>query len=142
MRGYTPDTVVVMTSRQVEQTIATLSTVTAVNAIAGSVYGLSGAANVPHEWLEGSPFEDYTVPSVILGVAVGGSSAAAAAAAWVGHRAAGPTSVLAGVVLSGWIAAQVAIIGPRSFLQPVMGGVGITMIALGTKLRRLDERAR
>jgi hypothetical protein len=131
-----------MTSRQVEQTIATLASVTAVNAIAGSVYGVSGARNVPSEWLEGSPFDSYAVPSLILGFAVGGSSAAAAAAAWGGRRSAGPASVLAGVVLSGWIAARVAIIGPRSFLQPVMGGVGITMIALGTKLRRLDELAR
>ncbi|MBV9414230.1 MAG: hypothetical protein JO363_04550 [Solirubrobacterales bacterium] len=48
-------------------------------------------------------------------------------------------SVLAGAVLSGWIVAQVAIIGPRSFLQPLMGGIGIAMIALGVRRRRLDD---
>jgi len=35
------------------------------------------------------------------------------------------------VILSGWIAAQVAIIGPRSFLQPLLGAVGLALIGLG-----------
>jgi hypothetical protein len=47
---------------------------------------------------------------------------------------------LAGVVLSGRIAARVAIIG-RSVLQRLMGGVGMMMVALGIKLRR-DRGAR
>jgi hypothetical protein len=41
----------------------------------------------------------------------------------------------AGGILTAWVAAQVAIIGLRSFLLPLFGGVGITMIALGSKLR-------
>jgi hypothetical protein len=125
-----------MKRRQTEMALATLAGVTAVNAIGGSIYGLRGAPNVPRDWLEDSPFDDYTVPSLILGVGVGGSCAAAAITALRGHEAAAPTSVLAGMVLSGWIAAQVALIGLRSFLQPLMGGVGITMIALGVKLGR------
>jgi hypothetical protein len=44
-------------------------------------------------------------------------------------------TVGAGGILTAWLAAQVAIIGLRSFLQPLFGGVGITMIALGSKLR-------
>jgi hypothetical protein len=124
-----------MTARQIEMTVAMVAGGTAANAIAGSIYGLRGAPNVPLEWLEGSRFENYAVPSLILGVGVGGSSAAASLAAWRGDKAAGPASVLAGVLLSGWIAAQAAIIGPRSFLQPLMAGVGITMIVLGVRLR-------
>ena len=106
------------------------------------LYGLAGAPKVPREWLEGSPFDDYTVPSLILGLGVGSTSAAAALIAWRGENAAAPASVVTGGVLCGWIAAQVAIIGPRSGLQPLMGGVGISMIALGAKLRRLHEGAR
>ena len=45
----------------------------ALNAFAGGYYGLSGAPGVPVEWLEGSPFSDYTVPSLILFIVVGGS---------------------------------------------------------------------
>jgi hypothetical protein len=126
-----------VTRRQTEQTVAALGAVTAISAIGGSIYGLGGAPTLPREWLGGSPFETYTVPSLILGFAVGGSSAGAAVTAWRGQQTAAPATVLAGAVLSGWVATQVAIIGPRSFLQPVMGGVGIAMIALGAKLRRL-----
>ena len=125
----------VMTRHQTERAIAALG---AVNAIGGSIYGLRGAPKVPLEWLEGSPFQTYTVPSLVLGVAVGGSSATAALTALTGQAVAGQVSILAGVVLSGWIAAQAAIIGPRSFLQPLMGGVGIAMIVLGRRLRRPD----
>lgn len=124
-----------MTRRQTELTIAALGATTAVNAVGGSVYGLSGAPQVPREWLGGSPFRDYRIPSLILGIAVGGSSAAAASTAWRGSERAGNAAITAGVVLLGWIGAQVAIIGPRSFLQPLMGGVGATLIGLGAVLR-------
>lgn len=128
-----------VTRRQIERTIATLGAVTAANAVGGSIYGLSGAPNVPREWLEGSPFESYAAPSLILGIAVGGSSAAAAGTAWRGSETATTASTLAGAVLSTWIAAQVAIIGWRSFLQPLMGGVGIAMTFLGLRLRSAND---
>jgi hypothetical protein len=35
----------------------------AVNAFAGGYYGLAGAAGVPTEWLNRSPFRDYFVPT-------------------------------------------------------------------------------
>ena len=43
--------------------------------------------------------------------------------------------MIAGSVLTGWIIAQVRIIGSRSFLQPLMGGVGISMFTLGARLQ-------
>jgi uncharacterized membrane protein len=128
-----------MAPRQTEKAVATLAGVTAVSAIGGSIYGLRGAPTAPREWLQGSPFDDYTGPSLILGIGVGGSSLAASVTAWRGQAAASWASVVAGIALSGWIAAQVAIIGPRSFLQPLFGGGGIAMIALGVKLRREHE---
>ncbi len=79
-----------MTDRQIERAVAALSALTAVNAFVGALYGLRGAAKVPVEWLEGSPFHSYRIPSGILGVAVGGSSATAATYAWRGSHRAGP----------------------------------------------------
>lgn len=35
--------------------------VVAINAFAGGYYGLSGAKNIPTEWLKGSPFRDYFI---------------------------------------------------------------------------------
>lgn len=123
-----------MNRRRGELAIAALGATTAVNAVGGAIYGLSGARDVPREWLKGSPFHDYRMPSLILGVAVGGSSAAAAVTAWHGSEHAGAAAISAGVVLLGWITVQVAIIGPRSFLQPLMASVGATLIGLGTTL--------
>jgi hypothetical protein len=124
-----------LTRRRTERAIAVLGTLTAVNAVGGSLYGLRGAPRIPREWLEGSPFNDYMIPSVFLGIAVGGSSATCAATAWRGNDHAALATVAAGGILTAWVAAQVAVIGLRSFLQPLFGGVGITMIALGSKLR-------
>ena len=123
-----------MTDRQAQLAVAGLAGVTAVNAVGGAVYGLSGAPAVPREWLRGAPFADYRVPSVILGTAVGGSAAAAAVSAWRASPWTGRASVLAGAVLSGWIAAQVAIIGLRSPLQPGMAAVAAGLMGLGARL--------
>jgi hypothetical protein len=124
-----------VTHRQIEKTIGCLGAVTSAGAVGGAVYGLRGAAVGPREWLDGSPFADYRVPSLVLGIGVGGSSAASAVVAWRGDDRAGPAAVFAGSVLTGWIVAQVWIIGPRSFLQPLMGGVGVAMVTLGARLQ-------
>jgi hypothetical protein len=76
-----------VTDRQAQLAVAGLAGVTAVNAVGGAVYGLSGRA-----------------------------------------------SVLAGVVLSGWIAARVAIIGLPSPLQPGMAAVAAGLMGLGARL--------
>src|SRR4051794_1709723 len=131
-----------MTRRRTEQAIAVMSSLTAVNAAGGAWYGLSGAPNVPAEWLAGSLFRSYRTPSLILGVAVGGSTTASAVAAWRGSDAAGRAAVGAGGVLVAWIAAQVAIIGLRSPLQPAMGAVGASLIGLGWRLRVLRDPRR
>ena len=57
----------------------------ALNAFAGGYYGLSGADGVPREWLAGSPFSDYVVPSLVLFVVVGGALALAALMVFRGH---------------------------------------------------------
>ena len=112
----------------------------ALNAFGGGVYGLSGAPGVPTEWLAGSPFADYAIPSWILLVIVGGSlfvSGLAVLARRPGDRAA---SVLAVVVLLTWIAAQLRIIGYVSWLQPVMLAWGAIILILSLYLPKPDVR--
>ncbi|MEJ2009734.1 MAG: hypothetical protein P8Z30_16535 [Acidobacteriota bacterium] len=58
----------------------------ALNAFAGGYYGLAGARGVPTEWLAGSPFRDYWIPSLILFIIVGGSFLVAAVAVFAGLR--------------------------------------------------------
>ncbi|MBP8726756.1 MAG: hypothetical protein JPMHGGIA_00699 [Saprospiraceae bacterium] len=53
--------------------LGALLAIEALLAFGGAFYGLSGADGVPLEWLRGSPFKTYLVPSLILLIAVGGS---------------------------------------------------------------------
>src|SRR4051812_27480018 len=46
--------------------LGSLLLLVALNAFGGGYYGMAGAPNVPTEWLEGSPFTSYFLPSLIL----------------------------------------------------------------------------
>jgi hypothetical protein len=106
----------------------------ALNAFGGGYYGLSGATGVPTAWLKGSPFTDYIVPSLILLVVVGGSFLIAAVAVLAGLRIARFTAFAAGLVVLGWLAAQLAIIGYVSWMQPTTALAGVLVLALGSRL--------
>ena len=99
------------------------------NPIGGGYYGLSGAAGVPTEWLEGSAFSDYFFPSLILLVVVGGSFVRAAIVVFAGLRIA-RVALTAGLVVLGWLAAQVAIIGYVLWMQPTTGIAGVLVLVL------------
>lgn len=90
----------------------------ALNAFGGGYYGLSGAKDIPREWLSGSPFSDYFIPSLILFVVVGGSFLLGAVAVFAQWRRARLLALGTGVIVLGWIAVQVAIIGYVSWMQP------------------------
>ena len=102
----------------------------ALNAFAGGYYGLSGAEGVPREWLAGSPFSDYVVPSLVLFVVVGGALALAAIMVFRGHPLARAIACVAAAVLLVWIVVQVAIIGYVSWMQPATFAAGLLMLLL------------
>jgi hypothetical protein len=102
----------------------------ALNAFGGGYYGLSGAKGVPTEWLEGSPFSDYTFPSVILLAVVGGSFLFAPVAVFVRSRLARASALMAGTVVLVWIVVQVAIIGCVSWMQPATAISGLLILLL------------
>jgi len=114
--------------------LGALQMLVAVNAIGGGVFGLTGAPGVPREWLAGSPFSSYLIPSLVLIVAVGGLHFLAAVRLWQGHPRALPFGRAAGAILLGWIAAQMAIIGYVSWLQPAMGATGVIELELCRRL--------
>lgn len=107
----------------------------ALNAFGGGWYGLSGAKAVPKEWLAGSPFNDYLIPSLILFVVVGGALLAAALAVFARWRNARLLAVLAGAVMLGWLVVQLSIIGYVSWMQPTTAAVAILILALALLLR-------
>jgi hypothetical protein len=108
----------------------------ALNAFGGGLYGMLGARGVPAEWLAGSPFRSYFLPSLFLFVVVGGVCALAGWAVLRGRSSAGILARAAAVLLLAWIAAQVAIIGYVSWLQPAVALSGCVVLLLATRLSR------
>jgi hypothetical protein len=103
----------------------------ALNAFAGGYYGMAGAEGVPKEWLEGSPFDDYFIPGLVLFVVVGGSFLAAAIAVLARLRVARTAAFGAGAIVLGWLAAETAVIGYVSWMQPAttIGGLLVLLFA-------------
>jgi CHASE2 domain-containing sensor protein len=121
--------------------LTALLAIESISALGGGVYGISGAPQIPREWLQGSPFVDYTIPSWILILFVGGSAAFASIA---GFRAAAhflSSARLAAIVLIVWIGVQVAMIGYVSPLQPIMATFGVVVLGLA-HLIAMQSRAR
>lgn len=114
--------------------LGSILAILALNAFAGGFYGLDGAYGVPTEWLDGSPFRNYFVPSLILFIVVGGSSLMAAIAVFRRTRYARRISFLSGAVVLCWITVQLLIIGYVSWLQPAILLTGICIIILAWRL--------
>lgn len=107
-----------------------------VAAVAGSIGLVSGAIQLPSDWLSGSPFSSYTAPGLTLGIAVGGSALGATPVTVLFSRPAGAmASAIAGAVLAGWIVGEVGLIGLVSWMQPVLFGYGVAMVALAALYR-------
>jgi hypothetical protein len=123
-------------SASVRYPLGALLAFVALNAFGGGFYGLFGAEGIPTEWLAGSPFTDYVVPSLFLFVVVGGTFLAAAVAVVARARAARPLALAAGALVLAWIAVQVAIIGYVSWMQPATTVAGLLVLALARCLPR------
>lgn len=121
------------------RTLAVILAFVAINAFGGGVYGVTGARHVPKEWLKGTPFSDYFIPSLILFFVVGGSSVIAAVAVMRNGRHATLFAILAGLITIGWIAAQITIIGFVSWLQPAVMLTAISEIALALRLHAANR---
>lgn len=118
----------------VRYVLGILLVVAALNAFGGGYYGMAGAAGVPTEWLVGTPFRSYFIPSLILFTVVGGASLGAAVAVLRGWPRASLAATWAALVVLGWIAVQIAIIGFVSWLQPLVVMLGLVILWLAQSL--------
>lgn len=135
MSAAVPQQVPVITRRPVVRyVLGGLLAFGALNAFAGGYYGLAGAKGVPTEWLAGSPFRDYWIPSLILFIVVGGSLLVAAVAMFTRHRSARVTALWAGVIVLVWLAAETYIIGYVSWMQLATAIGGIVILGLAKLL--------
>jgi hypothetical protein len=105
----------------------------ALNAFASGCYAMAGAAG-PDQWLAGSPFTDYRVPGLILFVVVGGAFLIACVTVLGRDPRARPVAYAAAAVVLAWLAAQIAIIGYVSWMQPVTAAAALAVLALAQRL--------
>ena len=130
-------------------TLIGLELFTAVGAVAGAIFVVPG---LPREWLAGSPFGDYTIPALALGILCGGGSLAAAIAVAWRPAFGGILSIAAGTAMAIFEIVEVAAVGfmivkfptePASYLQPFYFAVGVVIAALGIVVwRDADATAR
>ena len=115
------------------RTLAAIEGIIALNAFGGMAYALGGAAGVPVEWLDETPFDSYAFPGVYLGVVVGGTCLGAAWATLRRPSRAQMAAFSASTVTVSWILAQVAMIGYRSPLQPLVAAGGLALAYLAAE---------
>jgi hypothetical protein len=127
--------------KRVKIALIALQLLVAANAVGGGIYGLAGAKDVPTEWLEGSPFQSYTVPSLFLLGVIGGGMIVATAVWLLRRRVAPWVSLGMGVLLMSWIVAQLAIIGSVSWMQPASFAAGLGIAALAAYALRQPAEA-
>ena len=97
---------------------------------------------VKQEWLDGSPFGDYTLPGVVLLVGIGGGMLLTAAAAIMRHRNARAAARAMAVVLLIWGAVETATIGYRGTPQLVLVAVWVVAPALALLIACAPPRGR
>ena len=109
-------------------TVAALNLLSALIGMVGLTVG--GGMGLPPEWLDGSIFDSYVWPGIILGVVVGGVQALALVAqfgrfgvAWAMHAAAGLTMMI-------WIFVEIAMMLVWSPLHGIFFATGLIQTVL------------
>jgi hypothetical protein len=94
-------------------------------AIAGGIAVMRDAMPFPDIWLQHTPFHSYFLPGLLLFLAVGGSHLAAAHAIFRRHPLAKRAAIFAGIVLTGWMIGELALISFQAPIQLWFVGVGL-----------------
>lgn len=84
--------------------------------------------------LKGSPFPDFLVPGLFLGVAIAGTNLVSAAALLLGRPWVSLASLGAGLLLVAWVVIQAAIIGWTHWSQAIWLVLFPTVAALAGRL--------
>lgn len=93
------------------------------------------------DWLKHTPFPDYRIPGVILFTAIGLFSVVAFFALLLKTARYPLLVLLQGVLLTGWIIIQMALIRTVDFLHILFGAIGIVLMIVGWKLIQYDQQA-
>lgn len=134
-----------MRSRGARVTLFAVDAFAAMTAVGGGILVATGLDRLPAAWLAGTLFSSYLIPGLILAVVVGGSAAAATVATVRNPEAGALASLLAGVIMLGWIVGEVLILNQPSrptWIEVVYFAVGLVMAVLGLMVGRAERRGR
>jgi hypothetical protein len=110
----------------------------ATSAIEGGVAVLGGVVfgyKLPLAWLAGTPFGDYTIPGLALAIVVGGSALIAAATVFIHRGWAVLVSVVAGLMLVGFLVVEIVSIDSKlGNALPTSLAVQLLYLVLGLAL--------
>ncbi|HYL62274.1 MAG TPA: hypothetical protein VE077_06595 [Candidatus Methylomirabilis sp.] len=108
-----------------------------ISAIAGGILVMRDTMPFPDLWLQDTRFHSYFLPGLILFLAVGGSQLAAAYAILWRRSLAKRAALFAGIVLTGWMIGELALIGFKAPIQVWFVGGGLLELGLSfAPLRR------
>jgi hypothetical protein len=132
----------------VRLTLVVLEAFVALTSIACGVGLAVGAIQFPPVWLQGAPFSDYTIPGLVMAIAVGGSSLLAAEMILTGREGGVVASALAGLLLMGFEVAEVAIVDQNvgNWLpfavgfQAIYSVLGLAILGLAASLWMTEYR--
>jgi len=106
-------------------------------AVAGSIGVMKEVMPFPEVWLRGTPFHSYFYPGLILCVVVGGSQFAAAFILLWRSSLAKRASLIAGLLLIGWMVGEFRLIGFQAPIQACFVAIGLVEAGLSfASLRR------
>jgi hypothetical protein len=125
----------------------------ALSAIAGGIVLLAGTyqdgvlieaggrGQFPLEWLQHTPFSDYTIPALVLAIGVGGSSLIAAGTVFTGREEGVQASVVAGLIMAGYIVVEVVTLKQGvSWIEGLYFGLGLAISGLAAYLWKVEHR--
>jgi len=111
----------------------------ALSAIAGGTMLLitpdGSSIDLSSSFLQGTPFGNYALPGLILIMVIGGSHALATFALLRKTAGAYTFSIIAGLLLLGWMGIQILLIGPLYWLQFFILGAGLLIILVSLQLK-------
>jgi hypothetical protein len=108
----------------------------------GVLIEAGGRGQFPLEWLQNTPFSDYTIPALILAISVGGSSLIAAVLVFTGREEGVLGSLVAGLIMAGFIVGEVVMLKQGvSWIEGLYFGLGLLISGLATSLWMIEHRA-
>lgn len=139
-----------MNHKKIRITLAAIEAFIGLGAVGGGIAILTGAFDqwFPVAWLQGTPFNDYFIPGLVLLIVVGGGMLLAAIMLFTRREFALLLSAAMGLIMIGWEIVEVLIIDryeqaviPSTIAQQILfAALGLLIVGLAVWLWSAEYR--